>query len=267
MSATTTTGEICTARDSLAEEGACDACPRGCRAGANQVRLEFWAGAHSAILGTSARTVLGHDLPPAVNRCRGTARCRRSAGRPRRAVRVARARCDCGNRGSAMDGEGCQPGAHVAALPYGANRRTRVAGTGSAAYRTGTARGVPWHVPNTGTRAKDRQSWLSRSTWAAPRRRKARSHTTKQTHSASPLAAFCSFSDSILEHRRISRSSRQTPGFMRKSSRSDRVRRNPARGIPAGPETDQDSITADPCGTAEAPRRPDPPVRIPPPCA
>ena len=37
----------------------------------------------------------------------------------------------------------------------------------------------------------------------------------------------CSFSDSILEHRRISRSSRQTRGSMRKSCRSrDWVRRN-----------------------------------------
>ena len=31
----------------------------------------------------------------------------------------------------------------VAALRHGANRRTRVAGIGSAAYRKGTARGVP----------------------------------------------------------------------------------------------------------------------------
>ena len=36
--------------------------------------------------------------------------------------------------------------------------------TGSAADRKETARGVPWHVPNTRTRAKDGQSWLSRFT-------------------------------------------------------------------------------------------------------
>ena len=179
------------------------------------------------MLGASARILSGHDPPPAVNRRRGTGRA--ADRQPARCAQSGRRRPSAGRTrgGSAARREPQDP------------RRC----TGSSADRKATARGVPWHVPNTRTRAKDRQSWLSRFTWAAPRQRKARSPTTRQTHSASPLAASCWFSDSILEHRRISRSSRHTRGSVRKSCRSrDRVRRNLSGE--SRRQTVQDSISA-----------------------
>jgi hypothetical protein len=198
-------------------------------ASAKRVRLEIRADAHSAMLGASARILSGHDPPPAVNRRRGTGRATgrqpaRGAQSGRRRLSARRTRGGSAARRETQDPRRC---------------------TGSAADRKETARGVPWHVPNTRTRAKDGQSWLSRSTWAAPRQRKARSPTTRQTPSASPLAASCSFSDSILEHRRISRASRRMRGSVRKSCRSrDRVRRNLSGE--SRRQTVQDCLTAQP---------------------
>jgi hypothetical protein len=57
--------DFCAHELRLAEEGACDAYPREGTAGAKQLRMQFRAGALSAILGASARTALGHDRLPA----------------------------------------------------------------------------------------------------------------------------------------------------------------------------------------------------------
>jgi hypothetical protein len=144
-------------------------------ASAKQVRLEFRADAHAAISGASARTVLGYDPPPAVKRRARTARV--AVGRrPACVMQPESAQTRSGGICvSAMRHEGLGPETRyarflagvnrlndrtrselarvdhrnrqaltaVAALRHGANRRTRVAGIGSAAYRKGTARAIP----------------------------------------------------------------------------------------------------------------------------
>jgi hypothetical protein len=145
---------------------------------------------------------------------------------------------------------GPQPPRGVLSLVEGARNRGGWPSRGgcqrprrSSDYRKRAAARVPWQVMHVRPRAKECPVMAVKVYLGGAPGGRSEMTYEEATRSASPLAAFCSFSVSARERRRIWRCSRRTRGCGWKSCWS----RRPARGDPSGVQRVKASARIHPC--------------------